>query len=178
MSNGAKNTNKGKRYNAEEKQQILAYVAEINRKQKRGGQKAAAAKFGISPLTISTWIKAAGKGAKPAPAATAAPAEKAVTKVAKKAAKKAAKKVAKKAAKKAAKKSATGKRLGRPPGKATKKVATKKVAAKKVAAVAPVATGGFSSKLRELADLHDQIAKSESQLAAMKAQFAKLKGSL
>jgi transposase-like protein len=68
-------TKKGKRYTADEKQQVLEYVAEVNRKQKRGGQKAAAEKFGISPLTISNWLKAAKKKG---------PAKKATPKVAKK----------------------------------------------------------------------------------------------
>ena len=47
---------KGKRYTAEEKAEVLAFAEA----QGRGGQGAAAKKFKISPLTISTWKKAAG----------------------------------------------------------------------------------------------------------------------
>lgn len=54
---------KGKRYSAEEKQQILDFVAEVNGEKGRGGQSAAAKKFGISQLTISNWIKAGGSPA-------------------------------------------------------------------------------------------------------------------
>lgn len=49
---------KGKRYTPEEKAQILAFVEA----QGRGGASAAAKKFNVSPLTISSWRKAVGTG--------------------------------------------------------------------------------------------------------------------
>jgi transposase-like protein len=55
-----KNTVRGKRYNAEEKGKVVAFVQEYNTSKGRGGQSAAAGKFGISQLTISSWLKSAG----------------------------------------------------------------------------------------------------------------------
>lgn len=56
---------KGKRYTDQEKSKILAYVDSVNAKQKRGGQSAAAKKFGLSQLTLSKWLFARqGAGAK------------------------------------------------------------------------------------------------------------------
>lgn len=161
------NAKKGKRYTEQEKSEILAFVAEVNKKNKRGGQKAASEKFGISPLTISSWLKKSKK--KPAAAAAvAAAAPAAAVKVAKKAARKAAKKavrrkVAKKVAKKAAKK-AVRRRVAR-------KIARRKIATK-------VAAGGFAGKLARLAELHAQITAAEANLAKLKASFATLKGAL
>ena len=42
---------------------MLAFVAEHNKANKRGGQKAAAEEFGVSALTISNWLKAPKKKA-------------------------------------------------------------------------------------------------------------------
>jgi len=92
-----RNTDKGKRYTAEEKKAIIDLVNKVNADKGRGGQSAAANQFGVSQLTISAWLKGGAPRARKA-------AKKAAKKVVKKAAKKAAKKVAKKAAKKAAKK--------------------------------------------------------------------------
>lgn len=63
----SKKTAKGKRYSVEEKQEIIDYVAKVNAEKGRGGQTEASKKFGVSPLTISTWIKQGGakKGGKP-----------------------------------------------------------------------------------------------------------------
>lgn len=55
-----KNTVRGKRYTAEEKSKVVAFVQEFNASNGRGGQSAAASKFGISQLTISSWLKGAG----------------------------------------------------------------------------------------------------------------------
>ena len=52
-----KNSNKGKRYSAEEKQAILDVVAKINAENGRGGQSTAAKQFGVSQLTIAGWLK-------------------------------------------------------------------------------------------------------------------------
>lgn len=54
------NAAKGKRYNEKEKSEILAYVEKVNGDKGRGGQSAAAKKYKISQLTISSWIKASG----------------------------------------------------------------------------------------------------------------------
>ncbi len=48
---------RGKRYSAEEKSKIVAFVNEHNAKNKRGGQLTAAKKFGISQITIASWLK-------------------------------------------------------------------------------------------------------------------------
>ncbi len=51
---------KGKRYSNEEKAEILQFVEEFNAKNGRGGQTAAASKYGISQLTIMAWRKVGG----------------------------------------------------------------------------------------------------------------------
>lgn len=55
-----KTTKKGKRYSEEEKAAILKFVDDHG----RGGASAAAKKYGVSPLTISTWRKSVQKPAK------------------------------------------------------------------------------------------------------------------
>ncbi len=54
----ANTTNTKKRYTPEEKQVVLDFIAQHKTQNKRGAQKAAAAHFGISTVTISSWIKA------------------------------------------------------------------------------------------------------------------------
>lgn len=56
----AKKVVRGKRYTAEEKNNIIAFVNEHNAKNKRGGQLTAAKKFGISQITIASWLKKSG----------------------------------------------------------------------------------------------------------------------
>jgi transposase-like protein len=51
---------RGKRYSTEEKAKIVAFVNEHNAKNKRGGQLTAAKKFGISQITIASWLKKSG----------------------------------------------------------------------------------------------------------------------
>jgi phosphoserine phosphatase len=60
MSTSSKKASKGKRYSAEEKADIVAFVEKHNADNGRGGQSAAAKKFGISQLTISSWLKSSG----------------------------------------------------------------------------------------------------------------------
>lgn len=60
MSTSSKKTSKGKRYSAEEKGDIVAFVEKHNAENGRGGQSAAAKKFGISQLTIASWLKSGG----------------------------------------------------------------------------------------------------------------------
>lgn len=69
----------GIRYTDAQKKEIVAFVAKYNADNGRGGQSAASAKYKVTPLTISGWLKSAGVKAPKT----------------KKAAKKAAKKVAK-----------------------------------------------------------------------------------
>ena len=67
---GSKKAPQGTRYTDDQKQAVLAYVAEVNAKKGRGGMSAAARKFKITPLTVSTWIRKFGTGGNtPAPAA-------------------------------------------------------------------------------------------------------------
>lgn len=54
------NAAKGRRYSEKEKAEILAYVDKVNGEKGRGGQSAAAKKYKISQLTISSWIKGSG----------------------------------------------------------------------------------------------------------------------
>ncbi len=51
-----KATSKGKRYTDAEKAEILNFIE----RQGRGGATAASKKFGVSPLTISSWRKSSG----------------------------------------------------------------------------------------------------------------------
>ncbi|MCX6875353.1 MAG: hypothetical protein NTW21_16330 [Verrucomicrobia bacterium] len=94
-TNYKKATIRGKRYTDAEKQEVIAFAHKVNAENGRGGQSAAAKKYGISVLTVSTWLKApakAAKGAKPAAAAKPVVAAKPEAKPAKKQAKKQAKK--------------------------------------------------------------------------------------
>ena len=59
------NSAKGKRYTPAEKAEVVAFVEKVNAEKGRGGQSAASAKFKISQLTISSWLKGS-KGAAPA----------------------------------------------------------------------------------------------------------------
>jgi len=54
---------RGKRYTAEEKSKIVSFVESHNASNGRGGQSAAAKKFGVSQLTVSSWLKGAGVSA-------------------------------------------------------------------------------------------------------------------
>jgi len=57
------NAAKGKRYTDKEKSEILAFVEKVNGDKGRGGQSAAAKKYKISQLTISSWLKSSGGSA-------------------------------------------------------------------------------------------------------------------
>jgi transposase-like protein len=54
---------KGKRYSEKERAAILAHVDKINAMKGRGGITAAAGKYGVTPLTISNWMKKMGSTA-------------------------------------------------------------------------------------------------------------------
>jgi len=78
-TNTKKATTKGKRYSSEQKQEIVDFVNGFNADNGRGGQSAASKKFGISQLTVASWLKNAGsapaapakRGPKPGKAAAA-----------------------------------------------------------------------------------------------------------
>jgi transposase-like protein len=86
------------RYTDAQKKEILDFINQYNATNGRGGQSAAAKKFGVTPITLSAWTKAAGGG-------------KAQAK---------AKKPGRKASKKSAKKAAGKPKAAKAPGKAAK----------------------------------------------------------
>jgi transposase-like protein len=55
-----KASTKGKRYTAQEKQQIVEFVNQHNAANGRGGATAASKKFGVSQLTVASWLKSSG----------------------------------------------------------------------------------------------------------------------
>lgn len=109
MASRKKNSPKARRYTVKEKEDILRYVESVNAKQGRGGQTAAVKKYGISALTISTWMRTNANGGIALPSS---------------------------------------------------------------------AKGGVGGVLAKLAALHTEIAAKEKQLAAMQAEFTKLKASI
>jgi hypothetical protein len=129
-------SNKGKRYSAKEREEILAFVASVNEAKGRGGQTAAAAKYKVSPLTIGNWFKQSGASPK-----------------------------RKNAKVKAAKAPKAGK-------------TTKAKAASAAKAPAKATASSFAVNLRRLADLHEQIQKTEGQLTKLRAEYGVLKGKL
>lgn len=122
----------GTRYTDEQKKEVIDFALAYNAANGRGGQSRASAKFNVSPLTVVTWLKAAGAPAK-------------VRKV-------------------------------RGPGKKNKATAAPKAAATKVAGTSN--PSNMSSKLSSLLSLSNQIARSENELAQLKAKFASIKASL
>jgi transposase-like protein len=68
---------RGVRYDAAKKQEVVDFVAEYNQKNGRGGQSAAARKYGVTILTVSSWLKGSGKVAKAPKAGKVAQAPKA-----------------------------------------------------------------------------------------------------
>jgi transposase len=57
----ANENNRGKRYSKAEVSEIIAFINDHNTKNKRGGQKVASEKFGVSAVTISRWMNLDGK---------------------------------------------------------------------------------------------------------------------
>src|SRR6478735_6939675 len=90
-----KASTKGVRYTDTQKKEVVDFAVNYNTTHGRGGQSKAAEKFGISQITIASWLKAAGTPSKaattPSKAAAKAPKAPKAAKVAKapKAAKKA-----------------------------------------------------------------------------------------
>jgi len=61
-----KKATRSTRYTDEQKAEVVNFVREHDKAHGRGGQSAAAEKFGVSTLTISKWLKGSGKpGRKP-----------------------------------------------------------------------------------------------------------------
>lgn len=56
----SKKASKGKRYTAKEKQQVVDFVNQHNAANGRGGAAAASKKFGVSQLTVASWLKNSG----------------------------------------------------------------------------------------------------------------------
>ena len=75
IMNSNNNTKNRRRYTPEEKKSVLDFIAEWKTKNKRGAQKKAAEHFGISTVTISSWMKASKpkRGRKPGSKKAAAP---------------------------------------------------------------------------------------------------------
>ncbi len=71
---------KGKRYTDAEKAEILNFIESYG----RGGASAAAKKFGVSPLTISSWRKSTGGTSSKAKATTAIDKDEVLRQLAKK----------------------------------------------------------------------------------------------
>lgn len=59
----SKKASKGKRYTAEEKPQVVDFVNQHNAANGRGGATAASKKFGVSQLTVASWLKSSGGAA-------------------------------------------------------------------------------------------------------------------
>lgn len=53
----AKKSSKGRRYSLQEKRSVIDFVNQYNEENGRGGITAASNKFGVSTLTISTWLR-------------------------------------------------------------------------------------------------------------------------
>ncbi len=55
---------RGSRYTPKQKADVVAFVHAYNNKHGRGGQSQAVKKFGVTALTIATWLKSPDIGAK------------------------------------------------------------------------------------------------------------------
>lgn len=63
-SKSAGKTGTRSRYSDEQKKELTDFVATFNSQNGRGGASVATKKFGVSPLTVSAWLKAAGVSSK------------------------------------------------------------------------------------------------------------------
>jgi hypothetical protein len=54
---------RARRYTLPEREKILKYVEDVNAQKGRGGQTAAVQKFGVSALTITSWMRKRPEGA-------------------------------------------------------------------------------------------------------------------
>lgn len=63
MSAKTKEKKSRKRYSSDEKKEIVDFVLNHDGENGRGGKSAAVKKFGISPISLATWIKESGSPA-------------------------------------------------------------------------------------------------------------------
>ncbi|MEA3287134.1 MAG: hypothetical protein U9Q77_07140 [Candidatus Marinimicrobia bacterium] len=57
MAESSAKGKQGKRYTADEKAEIVQFIAAYNAENKRGGMKTASEKYGVSVVTLSNWGK-------------------------------------------------------------------------------------------------------------------------
>ncbi len=57
MAGSAAKGKQGRRYTADEKAEMVEFIAAFNAENKRGGMKAASEKYGVSVVTLSNWGK-------------------------------------------------------------------------------------------------------------------------
>jgi len=62
--NGNSNAAKGRRYSIAERRAVIEHVESVNLERGRGGIAGASKRFGISPLTISNWLRRDGMPAR------------------------------------------------------------------------------------------------------------------
>ena len=195
----------GVRYSDAQKQEVVDFVAQYNSANGRGGQSAAAAKFKVTPLTISAWIKKLG-APKAKKAVKAAPVAKAVKAAAPAKAGKSKKGVRYTAEQKrevvdyVASYNAANGRGGQSHAAAkfglsvltvatwlknagtSAKGAKAKAVVKAVKSAAPSAASsvpsGFAAKVASLVSVGEQVLKAEAELQALRAKFDALKASL
>ena len=55
---------RGSRYTPKQKAEVISFVHAYNKKHGRGGQSQAVKKFGVTALTIATWLKSPSIGSK------------------------------------------------------------------------------------------------------------------
>jgi transposase-like protein len=168
-----KNASKGKRYTEEEKAEILKFINQVNSDKGRGGQSAASKKYGISQLTLSSWMKKAANPGTP----KGKPGRKPKAEKAEKAAPVAASAPVAESAPEAPK------RRGRKPGSKNVKKADKVAVAKapkaaKAAKAPKAATGGYGARIAELVAIGTQIDEKEREITQLKAKFASIKAAL
>lgn len=207
MSTTTKKTStKGVRYTDEQKKEVIDFAVNYNAANGRGGQSKAAEKFGISQLTVASWLKAVGAPSKAAKAAKAAKAPKEAKVKASKSAKGGRGKksrytdeqkkevtdfvVAYNAANGRGGASTASKKFGISPltvvawlgsaGVSSKGPGKKgaPVKAAKAPKAAASVSSGLNAKLTSLLALSNQIDKAEAELAQLKSKFASLKAAL
>lgn len=165
-----KNASKGKRYTEEEKAEILKFINQVNSDNGRGGQSAASKKYGISQLTLSSWMKKAANPAAP----KGKPGRKPKAAKAEQAAPVAASATVAESAPEAPK------RRGRKPGSKNVKKADKVAVAKapKAPKAPKAASGGYGARIAELVAIGTQIDEKEREITQLKAKFASIKAAL
>ena len=136
------------RYTDKKKREVVEFVKKFDADNGRGGKAAANKKWGINPITITSWCDQLGYSSpsrgKAKPKAKAKPA--------------AAKKATRKPARKPARKKA-------------RKTARKPAAAAARSAAAPVKGGSTASTLAKMSKIQNQIDSLQSEFDSLKAQL-------